>query len=143
MKKTLKTYLLLVTILLLNAFANLHASSIFGIQEDVSNQNNKGLLTTYTFEEQQVTIPVFNIPQSGPEHTLFVEIIEENQEENLEESLDISNKLLWLSNPVFSILYAQLFKDISCKVQEYSFRTKYLISNTSLRLHAKFEVFII
>ncbi|MFI1772247.1 hypothetical protein [Thalassobellus citreus] len=145
MNKTLKTYLLLVAILMLNAFANLYASSIYGIKESALIQNNKELLTVHSLEEEKEIFPVFNSALPNQDHTFFAEPIEEseNQEENIEEELVVPSKLLSLSNPGFAILYVQLFEDASCKVQEFRLRTKYFFSNTSLRLHAKFQVFII
>ncbi|GAA4231111.1 hypothetical protein GCM10022291_02830 [Postechiella marina] len=72
----------------------------------------------------------------------FIEYIDfEDIEENNEE--ESSNKPLSFGSITTAIFYAQKLMFTSCKVQENTLYIKYFFSDTSLRLHAKFQVFII
>ncbi len=142
MNKILKKYLFLLSALLLSAFANLYANS--SIKDDYFVQNSESLEhTTYTSADQEINITAFNSLLIRNENKLFVELTNsEDIEEDNEDDVISNNKFLSIGSSETAIFYVQLSDNLSCKLQEYVYRFKYH-SNTSLRLYAKFQVFII
>ena len=143
MSKILSKYLFLLSILLLSGFANLYASS--SIKDCFFAQNNKDLEhTAYASSDRKINITSFNSSIIRNENKLFLELVNsEDIEEDSEDDVITNNKFPPIGSSETAIFYAQLSDNLSCKLQEHIYRFKYYHSYTSIRLHAKFQVFII
>ncbi|WP_147678876.1 hypothetical protein [Algibacter pacificus] len=142
MNNAFKKYLLLLNILLLSGLANLYANSIIDYTPFTQEKNNfEGSISLQTQTDYRVLDLSSENNRGKKTYKEFID--SETFEENNEDKLDIDFKSLSYGSHLATIFYAQLLDSLNCELQETKQRYIFNYSKISLRLHAKFQVFII
>lgn len=133
MVKVFYKYLFVFSLMLFSGFALLSANSV------INDINTNDVI----FNTHQTVKPLFfSSTKPHNKSKSFIEYIDfEDIEENDEE--DSKNKLHSFGSITTAIFYAQKLMFTSCKTQENTLYIKHFFSDTSTRLHVKFQVFII
>lgn len=128
---------------MVTGFANLYANS--NIENASHSQSIKALNCSTKTSNQDLNHPVFNSLNRNEKHETYSEFIDEEnfEEDDEEEKLKNLPKPFYFNCPISAIFYAQLLAGLNCELKENNQRYIFNYSKTSIRLHAKFQVFII
>ncbi|WP_139958406.1 hypothetical protein [Flavicella sediminum] len=137
MYKAQKKHFIFQLVLLLFGFANLYA-----------NSNNDQAASFSKKLDECVRIENHLFFKSNPvehknEEDLFIEVVEEDLEEEVEESLDSSSSFNFKNIETGTGFHAQRLESISCKRKEAIQYFKRCAGCVCDRLYVKFQVFII
>ncbi|MDN3664424.1 hypothetical protein ACFFU1_14015 [Algibacter miyuki] len=143
MKHSFAKYLFLLNLFLVTGFVNLYANTNAKTASFVQHTDTVDY-TVETSVQQNVNHLVFYSTENNRTHNHLSEYIDaESFEEDNEEHLNSNLKLLSLGSAFTAIFYEQLLDALTCEIQEANQRYIFNCSKTSIRLHAKFQVFII
>ncbi|SDH91118.1 hypothetical protein [Winogradskyella thalassocola] len=137
MKKTFKTYLSLVVVLLLSTFANLHANDAFNNTTNTLAVEHCNATHNYA---KQATNATFIPYHKDSDDRKNVEIVESNNVEDEEAS---TKKQFYKNYLETAFINALLFEQSSKQLQKSIYRPQSDINEPGLRLHVQFQVFII
>lgn len=133
-------HLILSSLLFLSVFANLQANTLQNNKINTATQNNLELALTNTSQNLNIVFsPIENEPKSSFNFN-FVDV--SDLEEN-EEKLSSKEVSLKFSRHILTSFYSHVSETTAKKENVNTFTYHHNFSNKSLRLHAKYQVFII
>lgn len=143
MKITFNKYLYFITLLLLNVFASIQANDINVNIEEVSNTYNfkTTQYSTESYFSNKITNTFFSQSLNEIEHNILFDLIESDELEDEEASSRHKSQYTESQETAFN--NAKLFEYFSKELQKKIQRPYRVVHMPNIRLHHKYEVFVI